>query len=144
MANKCLGKKQKQKGIYRVNPIYWGKKNAPCPQFQALSQITYYDFSLSLHDAQDSRTLILHIILSLINFILFLKNVFMLFIYFWLCCNFVAVHDGLSLVAASRGYLSLQCAQASHCSGFSCCGARAPGMRASVVAAGSVVVARGL
>ena len=44
---------------------------------------------------------------------------------------------GLSLVAASGGYSSLQCA-ASHCGGFSRCGARALGMRASVF------VARGL
>ena len=30
------------------------------------------------------------------------------FIYFWLCCVFVAL-QGLSLVAASRGYYSLRC-----------------------------------
>ena len=46
-----------------------------------------------------------------------------LFIYFWLCWVFVAVCR-LALVAASEG--------------FSCCGARALGARASVV------VARGL
>ena len=52
---------------------------------------------------------------------------------------------GLSLVGVSRGYSSLCyratlcCAmRASHCGGFSCCGARALGVRASVV------VARGL
>ena len=33
----------------------------------------------------------------------FLKNLFMLFIYLWLCWVFVAAH-GLSLVAASGGY----------------------------------------
>ena len=43
----------------------------------------------------------------------------------------------LSLVAASGGYSSLQCA-ASHCRGFSCRRARALGAQASVV------VARGL
>ena len=49
---------------------------------------------------------------------------------------FVAAH-GLSLVAASGA--TLRCgAQASHCGGFSCCGAWALGARASVV------VARGL
>ena len=49
---------------------------------------------------------------------------------------FIAVR-GLSLVVA-RG-ATLHCgARASHCGGFSCCGARAPGVRASVV------VARGL
>ena len=66
-----------------------------------------------------------------------------LFIYFWLHWVFIAVR-GLSLVAASGGYSSLR-ARASHCGGFFCCGARALGMRASVVVArGSVVVARGL
>ena len=34
---------------------------------------------------------------------------FNLFIYFWLCCVFVAAH-GLSLIAASGGYSSLWCA----------------------------------
>ena len=51
--------------------------------------------------------------------------------YFWLCWVFVAARR-LSLVAASGGYSLLWCA------GFSCCGARALGARASVV------VARGL
>ena len=46
---------------------------------------------------------------------------------------FIAVRV-LSLVAVSRGYLRC-CAWASHCSGFSCCGAWAVGSRASVVAA---------
>ena len=53
--------------------------------------------------------------------------------YFWLHWVFVAVR-GLSLVAA-RG-ATLRCgARASRCSGFSCCGARALGMWASVVVA---------
>ena len=39
----------------------------------------------------------------------FFLNLFILFIYFWLRWVFVAVH-GLSLVVASRGYSSLQCA----------------------------------
>ena len=58
----------------------------------------------------------------------FFKN-FYLF-YFWLHWVFVAAR-GLSLVAASRATLL-------RCGGFSCCGARAVGARASVV------VARGL
>ena len=58
-----------------------------------------------------------------------------LFIYFWLCWVFVA--HGLSLVVASGDY-SWCGARASHCGGFSCCGARALGTWASVV------VARGL
>ena len=55
------------------------------------------------------------------------------FFFFWLCWVFVAAH-GLSLVAV-RG-ATLHCgARASHCSGFSCCRARALGAWASVVAA---------
>ena len=38
----------------------------------------------------------------------FLINLFILFIYFWLCWVFVVV-CGLSLVAASGGYSSLRC-----------------------------------
>ena len=55
---------------------------------------------------------------------------------------------GLSLVAASGATLRWG-AWASHCCGFSCCGARALGTRASVVvargleSAGSVFVAHG-
>ena len=53
-----------------------------------------------------------------------------LFINFWLHWVFVATR-GLSLVGAT-----LRCgARASHCSGFSCCGARALGVQASVVVA---------
>ena len=65
--------------------------------------------------------------------LLFKKNKF---IYFWLCWVFVAAR-GLS-PAARVGPTLRCCAQASHCGGFSCCGARALGARASVV------VARGL
>ena len=68
----------------------------------------------------------------------FLAQFFFIFfpIFFWLRWVFIAV-CGLSLVAASGGSSSLRCA-ASHRGGFSCCGAWALGMRASVV------VARGL
>ena len=51
--------------------------------------------------------------------------------YFWLHWVFIAA-CGLSLVAASGGYSLLR---ASHCGGFSCCGARALGTQASVVVA---------
>ena len=62
----------------------------------------------------------------------FFKNKF---IYLWLHWVFVAA-CGLSLVAASGGGATLHCgAQASHCGGFSCCGARALGTWASVVVA---------
>ena len=71
-----------------------------------------------------------HLLFQL-GFFTFLFFFLILFIYFWLHWLFIAVH-GLSLVAESRSYSSLRCA------GFSCCGARALGMRSSVV------VARGL
>ena len=70
----------------------------------------------------------------------FLYKFIFIFIYFWLHWVFVAAH-GLSLVAASGGFSSL-CGRgllfivrASHCSGFSCCGAQTLGTRASVVVA---------
>ena len=71
---------------------------------------------------------------------LFFLNLFI----FWVRWVFIAV-CGLSLVVA-RGP-TLQCsARASHCGGFSCCGARALGAQASVVVVfvSSVVVAPGL
>ena len=69
-----------------------------------------------------------------IPFLFFLINLFILFIYyFWLCWVFVAAR-GLSLVAASGGYFRCS-ARASHCGGFSCCGARALSARVSVVVA---------
>ena len=63
-------------------------------------------------------------------------NKLILFIYFWLHWVFVAACR-LSLVAESRATLCCG-GRASHCGGFSCCRARALGVRASVV------VARGL
>ena len=60
-----------------------------------------------------------------------------LFFFFWLHWVFVAAH-GPSLVAASRGYYLVVVRGLLICGGFSCCGARDLGMRASVV------VARGL
>ena len=73
--------------------------------------------------------------LGLYNFYFFISFIY-LFIYFWLCWVFPAV-CGLSLVAAMGATLPCS-AQASHCGGLSCCGARALGVRTSVV------VARGL
>ena len=64
----------------------------------------------------------------------YLINLRILFIYFWLHWVFVAVR-GLSLVAASGGYSLLCSAWASHCGGFSCCGAGTLGVWASVVVA---------
>ena len=53
-----------------------------------------------------------------------------LFIYCWLCWVFVPFRV-LSLVVASEGY-SLVRMQASHCGGFSCCGAHVLGQAGSV------------
>ena len=78
-----------------------------------------------------------------LHFVYFLTNYFfqglfkkiIYFIYFWLCWVFVAAHR-LSLFVASRA--TLRCGVRAYCGSFSCCGARALGVRASVV------VARGL
>ena len=63
-------------------------------------------------------------------------NLFILFIYFWLCCVFVATRR-LSLVVVSGGHSSLRCmglslqwplplrSTGSRHSGFSSCGTRA-------------------
>ena len=59
-----------------------------------------------------------HILVILVIFLFFfLKNKFILFIYFWLRWVFVAAR-GLSRVVVSGGYSSCG-AQASHCGGFS-------------------------
>ena len=70
----------------------------------------------------------------LLYVVTFYLNKFYLFIYFWLLWVFV-VAPGLSLVAASGDYSSFCVTRASHCGGFSCCGAWALGLRASVVVA---------
>ena len=65
--------------------------------------------------------------------LLFLNKFVCLFIYFWLCGVFVAVRR-LSLVVQVGA--TLRCGeQDSNRGGFSCCGARALGAQASVVAA---------
>ena len=68
-------------------------------------------------------------------YLVFFKiNLFILFIYFWLCWVFVAAR-WLSL-QLRRARATLCCgARASHCGGFSCCRARALGTQASVIAA---------
>ena len=57
-----------------------------------------------------------------------------LFIFIFGCVGSLLLCTGFSLVAASRGYSSLQCVGFS-LGGFSCCKARALGVRASVVVA---------
>ena len=65
------------------------------------------------------------------------KLILFFILIFWLRWVFVA-GSGQSPVAASRGYsLVVVCRLASHC-GDSCCGTRAQGARASVVAACSL------
>ena len=63
---------------------------------------------------------------------LFIFILIKFFLNFWLRWVFVAAR-GLSLVAVSRGLCCGACA--SHCGGFSCCGARALGAQASVAVA---------
>ena len=74
--------------------------------------------------------LYIYFVSYLLIYLSFFKKIF---IYFWLHWVFVAAH-GLSLVVVSGGYPSLQCT-ASHCGGFSSCGAWALGTWASVVVA---------
>ena len=84
--------------------------------------------------------------LSIILFF-FLINLFILFIF---GCVGSSLLRGGFLQLRQAGTTLLCSAQASHCSGFSCCGAQALGMQASAVVAcglqstGSEVVAHGL
>ena len=64
---------------------------------------------------------------------MFLNKSILFYFYFRLLWVFVAAR-GLSLAAASGGYCCCS-VRASHCGAFSCCGARALGVRASVVVA---------
>ena len=66
---------------------------------------------------------------SVFNFYLLIELIFYFLVVVSLCCSY-----GLSLVEADGDYSSLLW-QASHCSGFSCCGAQALGTWASVIAA---------
>ena len=69
----------------------------------------------------------------------FLKFIYLLFIYFWLCRVFVSVR-GLSLVAASGGHASSRCAGLSLSRPLLL---RSTGSRRAGAGAGSVVVAHG-
>ena len=83
------------------------------------------------------------LVLFLLNVSVRFMHVFVLFTYCGVCWVFVAAR-GLSLVAVSRGYSPVCGARASHGSGFSCPGARALELPASVVATHGLVVAQGL
>ena len=80
------------------------------------------------------KTTLISAFLQWINVLFFFfVNLFILFIYFWLCWVFVAARR-FSLVGESGA--TLRCGErASHCGGFSHCGAWALGVRSSVVAA---------
>ena len=86
------------------------------------------------------------------SFLKFFKLFFYKFIYLvsFGCVGSLLLRVGF--LQLWRAGATLRCAWASHCSGFSCCGAQAPGVQASVVVAlqaqqlqcaGSVVVACG-
>ena len=76
------------------------------------------------HDARDQLPLLQSHSIFFFNFNFF----------FFGCVGSSLLHAGLSLVVA-RG-ATVRCgARASHCGGLSCCGARALGVRASVVEA---------
>ena len=69
----------------------------------------------------------------------FFFPIYLFFIYFWLHWVFIAVHGAFSS-CSEQGLLfvavhGLLIAVASHCVGFSCCGAQALGVRASVAVA---------
>ena len=68
-----------------------------------------------------------------VSIFLFTPNFSYINVFTYLFCVFVAVH-GLSLVAVFGGYSLVGGAGDSHCGGFSCCGVRALGAWASVVA----------
>ena len=98
-------------------------------------------------DKENNHVKLVHKVITHSNTFFIYINLFILFIYFWLRWVFVAACR-LSLVAVSGATLHCR-VRASHCSGFSCCGAWALGAWASVVvahglqSAGSVVVAPG-
>ena len=115
----------------------------PCPRVLALSCYTTAAF------VPQQITFFYLFIIYLLLFIYFYKFIYLIF-------NLILAALGLRCCAQAflqlqRAGATLCCgAWASHCSGFSCCGARALGVRASVVvsrglqSAGSVAVAHGL
>ena len=74
-----------------------------------------------------------HIIVWCLQTVLFFKN---LFIILYLFLASLGLRCCVGAFSSCGGGATLRCSvQSSHCSGFSCCGARALGTRASVVVA---------
>ena len=74
---------------------------------------------------------------TFLSFVLFLINLFIFYFYFFGCVGSLLLRVGFLWLWQAGA--TLHCStRASHCGGFSCCGARTPGARTSVV------VARGL
>ena len=95
---------------------------APTVYLFAVSPFTSKSWSFTQHplSSHHCSTFVFYFLYPVLNKILkvakikgacvfYYINLFLIFIYFWLHWVFVAVH-GLSLVVASRGYSSLQCA----------------------------------
>ena len=93
-------------------------------------------------DSQSKHNFLV-LVLFLLNVSVRFIHVFVLFTYCGVRWVFVAAR-GLSLVAVSRGYSPVCGAWASHGSGFSCRGARALELPASVVETHGLVIAQGL
>ena len=68
------------------------------------------------------------------NTIYYLSIYLSIYLFIYGCIGSSLLHAGFSLVAASGSFSSFQC-EASHCGGFSCCGAQALGAWASAVVA---------
>ena len=67
-------------------------------------------------------------------FFSFFKTYLFIYLFIYGCIGSSLLHVGFLQLQRARA--TLRCgAWASHCGGFSCCGARAPGTRASVVVA---------
>ena len=75
----------------------------------AYNHILYYQAFLKYQRLMLKLNTYLNTFFSLLSFFFFFLNFIYLFIYFWLCWVFVSVR-GLSLVAASGGHTSSQCA----------------------------------
>ena len=104
------------------------KKKKDSEQDKLISNCSY---RYGISNLSDYDTAWLSLLFILLILFLWIK---LIYLFFWLCWIFVAGHR-LPLVAASGRATLRHGARAPHCSGFSCCGARAPGAWASAVVA---------